>query len=77
MIKHIPNQKKSDADVSGMPLPYRILRQWLYAPGTIDGYTFYRQSKSIDIETREPTSESQNIIKSSAKYTQFLAGVSG
>ena len=54
-LKPVAYQKKSDYDVSGIPLPYRILRQWLFAPGSIDGYTFYRQSKVQPLESKENT----------------------
>lgn len=52
-MKQTNLQLKSDSDVSGIPLPYRILRQWLLAPGSIDGYTFYRQSQKKDDRDQE------------------------
>lgn len=59
MMKQTTYKTKSDYDVSGIPLPYRILRQWLFAPGTLDGYSFYRQASTAQAMVREESTFSK------------------
>jgi len=70
-IKQSLGQKKSDYEISGIPLPYRILRQWLYAPGTIDGYTFFR-SKGQDTTIQEEHTMEGNFAENGAVGASFL-----